>query len=93
MTASSAGSNTTTVHLDVTLTHLWQTAQKHNHPAALWRLPNQSEKQLIVHLGEALAEQQPIDLDERPPGFAIGLFDAPADDFARAFYLHADRHV
>ncbi|WP_375446957.1 chorismate-binding protein [uncultured Fibrella sp.] len=92
MTASSAGSNTT-VHLDVTLNHLWQTARTNDHPAALWRLPNQSEKHLIVHLGEVLSEQQPIDLDERPPGFAIGLFDAPADDFARAFYLHADRHV
>lgn len=98
MTASAAGSNTTTVHLDVTLSHLWQTAQYQDHPAALWRLPNQSGKQLIVHLGEALSEQQPIDLDERPPGFAIGLFDAPgcgtaADDFARAYFLHADRHV
>lgn len=92
MTASSADSNTT-VHLEVTLNHLWQTARTNDHPAALWRLPNQSEKNLIVHLGEALTEQQPIDLDERPPGFAIGLFDAPADDFARAFYLHADRHV
>ncbi len=92
MTASSADSNTT-VHLAFTLTHLWQTAQNTGHPAALWRLPNKSEKHLIVHLGDALTEQQPIDLDERPPGFAIGLFDAPADDFARAFYLQADRHV
>ena len=92
MTASSADSNTT-VHLAFTLTHLWQTAQTNGYPAALWRLPNQSEKHLIVHLGDALTEQQPIDLDERPPGFAIGLFDAPADDFARAFYLQADRHV
>jgi isochorismate synthase len=92
MTASSAD-YTSTVHLAFTLTHLWQTARTNGHPTALWRLPNQSEKHLIVHLGDALTEQQPIDLDERPPGFAIGLFDAPADDFARAFYLQADRHV
>ncbi|MEZ0541433.1 isochorismate synthase [Fibrella arboris] len=97
MTASSADVNTT-VHLDVTIHHLWKTARQTGHPAALWRMPNQAEKHLIVHLGAPLSEQQPIDLDERPPGFAIGLFDAPGrgtadDDFARAFYLQADRHV
>ncbi|MEZ0484549.1 chorismate-binding protein [Fibrella aquatica] len=92
MTASAADS-AITVHLAITLDHLWQTARAHDHPAALWRLPSQSEKHLIVHLGDTLTEQEPIDLDERPPGFAIGLFDAPADDFAKAFYLQADRHV
>ena len=98
MTASSAHVDTP-VHLEFTLSQLWQTARENAHPAALWRLPSQAEKHLIVHLGEGLTEQQPIDLDERPPGFAIGLFDAPqsqtatADDFAHAFYLHADRHA
>ena len=96
MTASSAHVDIP-VHLEFTLSQLWQTAQANGHPAALWRLPSQTEKHLIVHLGEDLTEQQPIDLDERPPGFAIGLFDAPqsgtANDFARAFYLHADRHA
>ncbi|ARK11044.1 chorismate-binding protein [Fibrella sp. ES10-3-2-2] len=92
MTASSANS-VTTVPLTYTLSQLWQTARTTGNPAALWRLPNQPEKHLIVHLGDPLTEQQPIDLDERPAGFAIGLFDAPASDFARAFYLHADRHV
>lgn len=92
MTASSA-EYTATIQLTITLSHLWQTARTKGHPAALWRLPNQLEKHLIVHLGDPLTEQQSIDLDERPPGFAIGLFDAPADDLARAFYLQADRHV
>ena len=92
MTASSSDTGTT-IQRSLTLSTVWQTAQELQHPAALWRLPNQSEKHLIVHLGAPLTEQQPIDLDERPPGFAVGLFDAPADDFARAFYLHADRHT
>jgi isochorismate synthase len=88
-----SGPSTTTL-VAPTSSQLWQTARETGYPAALWRLPNQTEKHLIVHLGDALTEQ-PIDLDERPPGFAIGLFDSPnaeTDGLARAYYLHADRH-
>ena len=75
----------------INLGHWWQTAQKQGHPAAVWRLPGQTEKYALAHLSGPLLAQQPIDLDECPPGFAIGLFDAPQDEFANAFYLRADR--
>lgn len=91
MIASSA--NPTARQLAPSLSHIWQTALATNQPAALWRLPNQTDKRLIVHLGDKLTEQ-PIDLDELRPGFAIGLFDSPTDpnreELAKAFYLHAD---
>lgn len=91
MIASSA--NPTAIQLAPALSHIWQTALATNQPAALWRLPNQTDKRLIVHLGDKLTEQ-PIDLDELGPGFAIGLFDTPTDpnrdELAKAFYLHAD---
>ncbi|MEZ0609911.1 chorismate-binding protein [Fibrella sp. WM1] len=91
MIASSA--NPTAIQLAPTLSHIWQTALDTHQPAALWRLPNQTEKRLIVHLGDQLTEQ-PVDLDELRPGFAIGLFDTPTDpnrdELAKAFYLHAD---
>ena len=72
---------------------VWQTAHETGHPAALWRLPHQTEKHLIVHLGDALTEQ-PTDLDERPPGFAMGLFNSATatHNEARAYYLQADQH-
>jgi isochorismate synthase len=88
-----SGTSTTTL-VAPTSSQLWHTARQTGYPAALWRLPNQTEKHLIVHLGETLTEQ-PIDLDERPPGFAFGLFDSPqadTDGLARAYYLHADLH-
>ena len=73
--------------------HLWQTAHETGHPAAMWRLPHQPDKHLIVHLGHALTEQ-PTDLDECPPGFAMGLFSSVSatHDEARAYYLQADQH-
>ncbi|MBO0939455.1 isochorismate synthase [Fibrella sp. HMF5335] len=72
---------------------VWQTAHETGHPAALWRLPHQTEKHLIVHLGDTLVEQ-PTDLDERPPGFAIGLFNSASaiHNEACAYYLQADQH-
>ncbi|MBO0929859.1 chorismate-binding protein [Fibrella aquatilis] len=75
------------------LSHIWQTAYETAHPAAMWRLPLQTEKQLIVHLGDTLTEQ-PTDLDERPPGFAIGLFNSASatHNEASAYYLQADQH-
>ena len=96
MTASSE--LTTAVRLVNPLpSHIWQTAHETGYPAAMWRLPHQTEKHLIVHLGDTLIEQ-PIDLDERPPGFAFGLFDSllaidsAIDNLARAYFLQADQH-
>lgn len=81
--------------LSPSLSNVWQAALDTHHPAALWRLPNQPNAHLIVHCGGTLTEQ-PVDLDELKPGFAISRFDSPTDpdsaDLARAFYLHADLH-
>ena len=79
--------------LSPSLSHVWQTAHETGHPAAMWRLPLTTEKHLIVHLGDALTEQ-PTDLDERPPGFAIGLFNSASatHNEACAYYLQADQH-
>ena len=73
--------------------HIWQTAHETGHPVAMWRLPHQTEKHLIVHLGDTLTEM-PIDLDERPPGFAVGLFSSASAtrNEAYAYFLQADQH-
>ncbi len=84
----------TTVRLPApSSSHLWQTAHETGHPAALWRLPHQTEKHLIVHLGDALTEQS-TDLDECPPGFAMGLFSSASatHNEASAYYLQANQH-
>ncbi|GAB4054188.1 chorismate-binding protein [Spirosoma litoris] len=53
---------------------LWETALSLGFPAALWRLPNQQDKQLIVSFEEVLPRVS-ADLDELPAGFLISPFD------------------
>jgi isochorismate synthase len=53
---------------------LWETANSLGFPAALWRLPNQQEKHLIVSFEEILPRVA-ADLDELPAGFLISPFD------------------
>lgn len=76
---------------------LWETARTLGYPAALWRLPNQSDKHLIVQFDPVLPRVV-ADLDELPAGFLISPFanfadltqadgtDAPA----RTLFLRAD---
>ncbi|MFD2572956.1 isochorismate synthase [Spirosoma soli] len=52
----------------------WETAQTLGFPAALWRLPNQRDKHLIVSFDEVLPRVS-ADLEELPAGFAISPFD------------------
>ncbi|GAB4029346.1 chorismate-binding protein [Spirosoma jeollabukense] len=54
--------------------NLWETAQAVGFPAALWRLPNQQDKHLIVSFEEVLPRIA-ADLDELPAGFLISPFD------------------
>lgn len=53
---------------------LWETAHTLGFPAALWRLPNQRDKHLIVSFEEVLPRVA-ADLDELPAGFLISPFD------------------
>jgi isochorismate synthase len=53
---------------------LWETALTLGLPAALWRLPNQQDKHLIVSFEEILPRVS-ADLDELPAGFLISPFD------------------
>lgn len=53
---------------------LWETAHSLGYPAALWRLPNQQDKHLIVSFDERLPHVE-ADLDELPAGFLISPFD------------------
>lgn len=55
-------------------TNLWETAHFLGFPAALWRLPNQQDKHLIVSFDEVLPRVS-ADLDELPAGFLVSPFD------------------
>ena len=78
---------------------LWETARSLGFPAALWRLPNTPDKQLIVSF-DAVLPRVSADLDELPAGFLISPFDnlarnQPADPTvaespARTLFLRAD---
>lgn len=73
----------------------WETARTLGYPAALWRLPNQQDKHLIVSFDEVLPRVS-ADLDELPAGFIVSPFDnlAPLADGpespARTLFLRAD---
>jgi len=54
--------------------NLWETAHSLGFPAALWRLPNQPDKHLIVSFDEVLPRVS-ADLDELPAGFLVSPFD------------------
>ena len=53
---------------------LWETAHSLGFPAALWRLPNQQDKHMIVSFDEVLPRVS-ADLDELPAGFLVSPFD------------------
>ena len=75
----------------------WETARSLGVPAALWRLPNQKSKHLIVSLDEVLPRIT-VDLDELPAGFLISSFDNITDSStdtvtskpAQTLFLRAD---
>ncbi|WP_420147877.1 isochorismate synthase [Spirosoma sp.] len=76
----------------------WETARSLGVPAALWRLPNQREKHLIVSFDEVLPRVA-ADLDELPAGFLISPFDNITDGLsddeksAKTLFLRADLQV
>ena len=71
---------------------LWETAHSLGFPAALWRLPNQQDKHLIVSFDEVLPRVA-ADLDELPAGFLVSPFNNLNTDVAspnQALFLRAD---
>ncbi|QHV94100.1 chorismate-binding protein [Spirosoma endbachense] len=73
-------------------TDFWETARTLGIPAALWRLPNQQDKHLIVSFDEILPRVS-ADLEELPAGFLISPFDNLNTDTetpARTLFLRAD---
>ncbi|GAB2579961.1 chorismate-binding protein [Spirosoma areae] len=71
---------------------LWDTACFLGFPAALWRLPNQKDKHLIVSFDEVLPRVL-ADLDELPAGFLVSPFDnldRGTSTPAQTLFLRAD---
>ena len=83
-----------------TALNFWETARTLGLPSALWRLPNQRDRHLIVSFDETLPRVS-VDLEELPAGFALSPFDnldtnqpgASADNPARTLFLRADVHA
>jgi isochorismate synthase len=71
---------------------LWEAAQTLGYPAALWRLPNQTDKQLIISTDERLPRVT-ADLEELPAGFVFSPFDnlnSETSAPAQTLFLRAD---
>ncbi|WP_080055616.1 chorismate-binding protein [Spirosoma aerolatum] len=68
----------------------WEAALSVGFPAALWRLPNQQDKHLIVSFDDVLPRVS-ADLEELPAGFVI----SPFDNLARSMHVEAqpDEHL
>ncbi|GAB4031903.1 chorismate-binding protein [Spirosoma gilvum] len=62
----------------------WEAALSMGFPAALWRLPNQQDKHLIVSFDDILPRVS-ADLEELPAGFII----SPFDNLARSIHVEA----
>lgn len=78
-----------------TATSYWQTARQMGFPAAIWRLPNQTDKHLIVQFDSTLT-MLPVDLEELPAGFVMSPFanfDYGTGEPFCAPFLRADLHV
>lgn len=69
---------------------LWHSAENEQFSAALWRLPKQTEQQLIIDLSGQL-QRVKVDLDELMPGFVFSPFlNASGKE---GIFLHADLYA
>ena len=88
----------THLHTDLTQSTAapwWSAARQLGYATALWRLPNQTDKHLIVQLETSLTEL-PVDLEELPAGFVMSPFvnfDGGTGEPFQAPFLRADVHV
>jgi isochorismate synthase len=69
---------------------IWQKAINAGLPIALWRLPNETDKQLAIDLSGNTQPLQ-IDFDELPAGFVISPF--LNEDFCQSEFLKADVYM
>ncbi|WP_128544494.1 chorismate-binding protein [Larkinella soli] len=70
-----------------TIQTLWQAAVRAGFPAAIWRLPNRTEKELIMDTSGTVGTVG-LDLEELPMGFAVSPFLNP--DGEHTIFLRAD---
>jgi len=68
----------------------WEAARKSGFSAALWRLPRQHDKHLVVNFGEEITKTK-IVLEDLPSGFAVSPFINP--DGAESLFIAADLYV
>jgi len=71
----------------LTIEAAWLAAQTGGHPAALWRLPKATEKQLLIDLSDQ-DRRGKLDLEEASAGFALSPFLNP--DGQQTRHLRAD---
>ncbi|KAA9349435.1 isochorismate synthase [Larkinella humicola] len=76
-----------TVQTQQTSHSIWQGAVQAGYPAALWRLPNRTDRELIIDASGTVATVA-MDFEELPMGFAVSPFVNP--DAERTFFLKAD---
>ncbi|MGV3560478.1 isochorismate synthase [Larkinella arboricola] len=76
-----------TVQTQQTGQSLWQSAVQAGYPAAIWRLPNRSERELIIDASGTVSTVA-MDFEELPMGFAVSPFTNP--DAEQTLFLKAD---
>jgi isochorismate synthase len=76
-----------TVQTQQTSHSIWQGAVQAGYPAALWRLPNGTDRELIIDASGNVANVA-MDFEELPMGFAVSPFVNP--DAESTFFLKAD---
>ncbi|NBB22622.1 isochorismate synthase [Runella sp. CRIBMP] len=70
--------------------HGWQSAYELGYAAALWRLPLQKDKHLIINFGTDIPKTKMM-LEDLPPGFAVSPFlNLEGED---ALFIKADLHI
>lgn len=76
-----------TVQTQQTGQSLWQAAVQAGYPAAIWRLPNRTDRELIIDASGAVSTVA-MDFEELPMGFAVSPFINP--DAEQTIFLKAD---
>ncbi|WP_229311655.1 chorismate-binding protein [Larkinella rosea] len=76
-----------TVQTQQTSYSVWQAAVQAGYPAAIWRLPNRTDRELIIDASGHVSTVA-MDLEELPMGFAVSPFLNPEAE--NTFFLKAD---
>ncbi|WP_229321144.1 chorismate-binding protein [Larkinella knui] len=76
-----------TVQTQQTSHSVWQAAVQAGYPAALWRLPNRTDRELIIDSSGSVSTVV-MDLEELPMGFAVSPFINPETE--NTLFLKAD---